>query len=43
MLHTCAGVGAHLAQWVHAFGTAGYAAGIVDSFSPRSVRSVCGN
>ena len=43
VLHTCAGVGSHLAQWVQAFGAAGYAAAVVDSFTPRGVRSVCGN
>jgi dienelactone hydrolase len=43
MLHTCAGVGAHVAQWANTLREAGYAALVVDSFTPRGVKSVCGN
>jgi dienelactone hydrolase len=43
LLHTCAGVGSHLEQWAHALRSAGYAALVVDSFTPRGARSVCGN
>jgi len=42
LLHTCAGVGSHLGPWVDALWARGYAVLVVDSFTPRGVRSVCG-
>lgn len=43
LLHTCAGVHSHLVQWAHALRAGGYAALVVDSFTPRGAQSVCGN
>jgi dienelactone hydrolase len=42
LLHTCAGVQPHVLGWAQWLTADGYVAMVVDSFSPRSVRSVCG-
>lgn len=43
LLHTCAGVYPHVFTWADWFRDHGYAAVVLDSFTPRGVRAVCGN
>lgn len=42
VLHGCDGVGPHYRTWARRLQAWGYAALVVDSFGPRSVREVCG-
>jgi len=39
LLHTCAGVGSHVVQWAQALRAAGYAALVLDSFTPRRTQT----
>jgi dienelactone hydrolase len=41
LLHTCAGIRAHIAAWAHRLTERGYVALVVDSFTPRGARTVC--
>lgn len=42
LLHTCAGLRPHILEWASRLTERGYAAVVVDSFTPRGVRGVCG-
>lgn len=42
VLHGCDGVGPHYRNWARRLRAWGYAALVVDSFTPRGVREVCG-
>jgi dienelactone hydrolase len=43
LLHTCAGIQPHIDEWARRLTAAGYAAMVVDSFTPRGAKIVCGN
>ena len=43
LLHTCAGVQPHVFDWAHRLTEWGYVTLVVDSFTPRGERIVCGS
>jgi dienelactone hydrolase len=43
LLHTCGGLGPHVHAWAQKLQDWGYVALVVDSFTPRGKRVVCGN
>jgi dienelactone hydrolase len=43
LLHTCGGLQQHVLEWSVRFRDHGYVAVVLDSFTPRGEKSVCGN
>ncbi len=43
VLHTCGGLQNHVLEWARWLREQGYAAAVLDSFTPRGVQAVCGN